>query len=134
MVQVTIVVRELGRLKPDYSLQFALPAVPHEGDYISIFRPDAEPHTEDVVVRKVWWHLRHGETRVATPEDDPVNGRVQDIMVECDQAIGPYATDRWRDHLEAAAAAGVHVERFEVERFSVRQDALPKGQASGERE
>ncbi len=32
MFEVTIVVREPGRLKPDYSLPFSLPAVPREGD------------------------------------------------------------------------------------------------------
>jgi hypothetical protein len=40
MVKVHIVIRQIGRLKPDYSLDFELPEVPRIGDYISIHRPD----------------------------------------------------------------------------------------------
>ncbi len=40
MVKINLVVRELGKLKPDYSLDFELPEVPAIGSYISIQRPD----------------------------------------------------------------------------------------------
>jgi len=126
MVQVKIVVREIGRLKPGYSLNFTLPEIPRVGEYISIFRPDAMPHTEDMVVRKVWWHLYHGETRGVTPGDEKINGHVQDVMVECEPAIGPYSTDQWITTLEAAVTRGETVERFEVDRPSVRQRDLKK--------
>jgi hypothetical protein len=66
MVQINLVVRELGRLKPDYSLDFELPEVPAVGSYISIQRLDhPEPYGEDVIVRKVWWRLKHPETGVS---------------------------------------------------------------------
>jgi hypothetical protein len=38
MVQVNIVVREIGILKPDFSLDFELPEVPAVGIYISSTR------------------------------------------------------------------------------------------------
>jgi hypothetical protein len=46
MVKINLVVRELGKLKPDYSLDFELPEVPAIGSYISIQRPD---HPEPTV-------------------------------------------------------------------------------------
>lgn len=122
MPKVIIVVRETGRLKPEYSLPFDLPEVPPIGSYISITRPDSELHSEDLVVRKVWWRLHTPEEGLGTEE--PKVGRLTEIMVECDAAIGPYSRDRWRDGLEAARARGVDVETFELERFSVRQDQL----------
>ena len=55
MVKINLVVRELGKLKPDYSLDFELPEVPAVGSYVSIQRPDKpKPYGEDVIVRKVW--------------------------------------------------------------------------------
>lgn len=124
MVEVTVVIRERGRVKPEYSLKFSLPEIPRVGDYISIFRPDSKVHTEDVVVRHIWWHLHHGETRPVVSTDDEKVGRVVDVMVECDQAIGPYSRDHWRDGLGAAEAAGLKVEHFNVDRFIVREDEL----------
>ena len=126
MVQVRIYVREIDSLKPDSSFEFSLPDVPRVGDYISIERPDAAPWTEDVVVRKIWWRLRHGETRSATPQDDPINGRVLEIEIDCEPAIGPTCTDRWLNDLEAAERRGVAVERFQVARLNVRQSDLGK--------
>ena len=122
MIEVTLVVREVGRTKPEYSLIFALPALPQRGDYISIFRPDTAGRSEDVIVRRVWWHLHHGEVGGYGDAEDPLVGKVSDILVECDQAIGPYARDQWRDKLESAVERGVEIERFDVARLTVRQD------------
>lgn len=129
MVAVIVVVRELGRRKPDYSLDFDLPAVPQIGSYISVNRPDhREPYSEDLIVRHVWWRLRHPETRgYASGDEAPKVGNVIEIFVECDQALGPYATDRWRKSMEAAKARGVEVEDFDVARVSVPEaDLEPK--------
>jgi hypothetical protein len=54
-------------------------------------------------------------------------GRARRIVLECDQAIGPYARDQWRDLLEKIGVRGKPAERFEVERFSVRQSDLGEG-------
>jgi hypothetical protein len=124
MVQVIVVIREIGREKPDYSLPFDLPGVPSAGDYISIFRPDSPTHSEDVIVRHVWWHLHSPETRAVVTGGEPKIGRLREVMVECDVAVGPYARDQWRDSAEAAKRRGVDVAEFNVARVSVRESDL----------
>lgn len=119
MIDVIVLAREAGKLKPDFSLPFCLPALPREGDYISITRPDTpDPWSEDLIVRKVWWRLFHPETG-GFAHGDPKSGKVSEIFVECDPAIGPYSSDQWRDSLSASKA-----ETFEVERFSIRQSEV----------
>ena len=130
MTRVIIVVREAGQKTLDYSLEFDLPEVPQVGSYISIFRPDST-HSEDLVVRHVWWHVQHPETRAVVSDGETKVGKVRDVMVECDIALGPYARDRWREMAGAAEGYGVAVERFQVSRFSVRESDL-KGPVSGE--
>jgi hypothetical protein len=126
MVNVILVVREVGRQKPDYSLKFDLPEVPKVGSYISITRPDTpEPYSEDLVVRAVWWRLHHPETRGVVTDDNEKVGRAIEIFVECDPAIGPYASDKWRDLLQTAKQRGA-VEEFPIERISVRQRDLER--------
>lgn len=125
MVNVIVVIREVGRLKPEYSLTFELPEVPRVGDYISITRPDTpEPFSEDVVVRKIWWRLHHPETAGSVSADDVKSGSLKEIFVECDQAIGPYSLDSWHDRLTAKLEAGEDIETFEIARLSVRQSDL----------
>lgn len=126
MTRVTIVVREVGRLKPDYSIDFELPGVPRPGDYVSVQRPDKpEPYGEDLIVRQVWWRLKHPETG-GFGSEPPKVGSLTEILVECAQAIGPYSSDDWRDTLTGKRANGVDVPEFEVARFSVRQDTIDK--------
>jgi hypothetical protein len=126
VTKVTIVVREVGRLRPDYSLDFDLPAVPHAGDYVSIQRPDnPEPYGEDLIVQKVWWRLKHPETGSFRSNRRRIGG-LTEILIECAQAIGPYSSDQWRDALTAARAHGAEVSEFEVARLSNRQDELTK--------
>lgn len=116
MVEVVLVVREVGRNSPDYSLHFELPVLPREGDYISINRPDhPEPYSEDVIVRHVWWRLHHPETRASFSGDEkPKVGRLTEIFVECDVALGPYAADHWRKYHGNAP-------KFDVSRFAVSE-------------
>lgn len=124
MIRVTIVVREIGRLKPDYSLDFDLPEVPRSGDYISIQRPDKpEPFGEDLIVRKVWWRLDHPETN-GFGSDQPKIGSVREMVVECEVALGPYSSDDWRRLAEGAKSRGLEIEEFEVARLSVRESDL----------
>lgn len=130
LIEVIIVVRERQRAKPEHSINFALPALPRPGDYISVFRPDSPTHSEDLVVRKVWWNLRYDDSSGYGDSDNPMVGRLRDIMVECDQAIGPYARDHWRDGLVGYEERGNVVERFDVERLSIREDEL-KAMAGG---
>lgn len=116
-----VVVREVGRLKPDYSLEFEAPVLPTIGSYLSVERPDSKHgHTEDLVVRRVWWRLNYPSNDGFATEPVPV-GSLVDIQVECEQAIGPHSRDQWRKTLEAARARGVEVEEFDVARFAVSE-------------
>jgi hypothetical protein len=125
MTRVLVAVREPGTSTFDYALNFDLPEVPSIGSYISITRPDTKPWSEDLVVRHVWWQLHHPETRGVDSSDSAKGGVVTEIVVECDPAIGPNASDSWRKALEAGATRGM-VETFKIERFSVRQSDLSK--------
>jgi hypothetical protein len=122
-MRIIVIVREVGRLKPDYSLDFDVPAIPSPGDYLSIHRPDKpKPYGEDLIVRQVWWRLEHPETS-GFGSGEPKIGKVEEIYVECDPAVGPWSSDQWRDSLEHALSTG-QAEELKVARLSVRQDAL----------
>jgi hypothetical protein len=124
MVKINLVVRELGGLKRDYVLDFDLPEVPAVRSYISIQRPEHQAEWgEDVIVRKVWWRLKHLET-AAHASNPPKLGTVREIFVECDIATSPWSSDRWLKSAEAARARGVNVEAFEVARLNVRESNL----------
>lgn len=133
MTKICLVVREVGRLKPEYSLEFDVPEIPQLGSYISIQRPDEpEPYGEDMIVEQVWWRLRHPETG-GFGSNPPKVGTVSEIFVECSPAVGPYSSGRWRDLHEAARQRGDvaarqrgDVEEIEVARLSIRQDTLKK--------
>ena len=115
MVQVIIVVREPGGLRPQCSLEFDLPEVPAVGNYISVQRLDSRLNGEDMIVRAVWWRLKHSETHDFASE--PANiGSLIEIIVECDPALGPYSSDRWRRAIDGAKARGVEIEEFQVSR------------------
>ncbi|MFL6844329.1 MAG: hypothetical protein ACJ8ER_05550 [Allosphingosinicella sp.] len=119
MVRFIVMVREPGRLKPDYSLEFVASELPREGDYLSVQRPDHErPFGEDMIVAKVWWRLSHPETGPVAL-DPQMAGSVDEIFVECVPAIGPWSSDRWRDSLERAGAPSL-----EVSRLSVRESEI----------
>lgn len=122
MVRVIVVIREVGRLGPDYSLEFDLPELPRIGDYISIQRPDHRvPYGEDLIVRQVWWRLDHPETRGTVPSDQTIRvGKVREIFVECDAAIGPYSSDNWRQSHKS------HLEHGEVEEMKVARVSFPE--------
>lgn len=122
-MKFTVVIREIGRTSPDYSLDFEAPALPTVGSYISIERPDIDTgHTEDLIVRHVWWRLHHPETGGFATE--PKVGSLVEIIVECDQAIGPQSRDQWRASLEAARQRGIQVEEFDISRFAVSEADL----------
>jgi hypothetical protein len=124
MVKVTVLVREVGKLKPDFEVDFDLPEIPTVGSYISIQRPEHEAEWgEDVVVRKVWWRLKHPET-AAHASDPPGFGTVRQIIAECDVATSPWSSDKWLKSADAARAEGMNVEAFEVQRLNIRHTDL----------
>jgi len=119
MVRFLVVVRESGRLEPDYSLEFEAAMLPREGDYLSVQRPDHErPFGEDMIVAKIWWRFSHPETG-GFASDPPAVGRLDEIFVECVPAVGPWSSDRWRDGLARSGAP-----ELELSRFSVRESDI----------
>jgi hypothetical protein len=111
MVQVVIVVREPGDLETNDTFEFDLPEVPAIGSYISIRELDMrDPYGKDLVVRRVWWRLKHAAPGATSA------GSLIEIFVECDPATGPYSSERWRAALERARARGIEIEEFEVSR------------------
>lgn len=120
MVRVVLIVRESGRLKPDYSLNFDLPELPRVGDYISVQRPDKpEPWGEDMIVRQIWWRLKYPHTAGFENEPRPA-GSVGEIFVECDPAIGPWSSDNWLKYIGPKVEAGL-AEKFKVARLEMRE-------------
>jgi hypothetical protein len=117
MFRVHVVVRETGGLTPEYALDFDIPTLPRVGTYLSVQRPDAPAGlTEDLIVRQVWWRLRHPDRgRSRSPEAAGGVGELSDIFIECAKAIGPYSTAAWRMALLAAETNGHDVEVFDVQ-------------------
>jgi len=110
MPLVTVCVREVGKLKVEFSLVFDLPSIPSIGDYISVTRADIrDPFGEDYIVRNVWWRLRHSGLAESV-------GTSIEVFVECDQSCGPYATDAWERMFDSANASGKNLEPFKVAR------------------
>lgn len=123
MIRAIVIVREAGSIKPDYSLEFDLPALPRQGDYLSIQRPDTpEPYGEDVVVRQIWWRLNHATTLGQETHPRAV-GDMKEIYVECEPAIGPWSSDAWKRSLNAGIESG-QVEKLKVERMAVSEKFL----------
>lgn len=126
VMKFTVVVREIGRNSPDFSLEFEAPVLPTIGSYLSVHRPDAEHgHTQDLIVRHIWWRLQHPETD-AFGSDPAKVGSLVDIQIECDQAIGPHSLDRWRATLEAARERGIEVEEFDLSRFALSEAEMKR--------
>jgi hypothetical protein len=122
MINVTVIVREVGGLNPVCSLNFIFPVIPRIGEYISIQRSEKlKPLGEDMVVRKVWWRLSHPETSSFPTADKPRSiGNVDEVFVECAPAISPYSSDSWRTSVESSAEIG-ESEFFEVARTTIRE-------------
>lgn len=100
MFEVTLVIVPPGGGEADYSLRMTVPALPREGDYITVRRTPmaakGEEHmgTEDFIVRRVWWMFEFPDDGRATHEagKDPV-GKVEQIGIECEFAVGPYSSE-----------------------------------------
>jgi hypothetical protein len=126
MPKIVLIVREPGRLKPDYSLDMDVPEIPRVGDYVSVQRPDnPRPWGEDMIVRAIWWRLDYPGTGTASQKNEV--GKVNEIFVECEMATGPYSSDHWFDYANARRSAGDNIPEFDVSRVSFRQrETKPK--------
>jgi hypothetical protein len=103
--QVTLVVVPPGGGEAEYSLQMEVPALPREGDYVTVMRRREGPvagcdiGTEDFIVRRVWWAFDFPDDgRLFEYSDDRTVGTLSGIGVECEPARGHYSSD---SHLRA---------------------------------
>lgn len=116
MFEVTLVIVPPGGGEAEYSLRMRVPALPREGDYLSVFRDREGPvegadiGTEDFIVRRVWWAFRYPDDGLLYHDsgDAPVGEVSGTVSIECEMAKGPYSGER---HVEAC---GPKAERFEA--------------------
>ena len=98
--QVTLVVVPPGGGEAEYSLQMEVPALPREGDYVTVMRKREGPvagrdiGTEDFIVRRVWWAFDFPDDgRLWEYSDERTVGTLNGIGVECEMAKGPYSSE-----------------------------------------
>lgn len=101
----TLVVVPPGGGEAEYSLLVEVPALPREGDYVTVMRRREGPvarrdiGTEDFIVRRVRWAFDYADDgRLYEEADDRIVGTVNGIGIECERARGPYSSDA---HLRA---------------------------------
>jgi hypothetical protein len=115
MFQVRLVVVPAGGGEADYSLDMMVPALPRQGDYISVLRSgnvpkgDAHVGSEDFIVRRVWWMFDFPDDGQPshTSGKAPV-GNATEIGIEVEFAVGPYSSHAHRN------GAGPDAQHFEA--------------------
>lgn len=106
--EVTLVVVPPGGGEAEYSLQMNVPALPREGDYVSVMRDREGPvagvdiGTEDFIVRRVWWAFHYPDDGALFhyAGEGPV-GTLSGVSIECELAKGHYSCER---HVKACGA------------------------------
>lgn len=100
MIRVQLTFVPPGGGEVDYGLTMDMPALPREGDYITVMRerPDGtkveDDHlgSEDFIVRRVWWFCKYPDDGKSshTAGEEPI-GKAE-VGVECEFAVGPYSS------------------------------------------
>ena len=118
MFKVRLVMVPPGGGEADYSLDMMVPAIPREGDYISVLRSGNHPkdgqHTgsEDFIVRRVWWLFDYPDDgQLSHSSDNAPVGTVTQIGIECEFAIGHFSSEAHK------AAAGASAQKFEASAY-----------------
>lgn len=101
MFEATFVIVPPGGGEAEYSLQMLVPALPREGDYVTVMRnrdaPVAGPDigTEDYIVRRVWWAFNYPDDGALFhyAGEGPV-GKLSGVSIECELAKGHYSSER----------------------------------------
>jgi hypothetical protein len=117
MVDVVLVLREPGELRPAQAWRACLPALPRVGDCITVSGPDDRPPLgSDMIASAVWWVLdQSGPGRA----DEELAAEFVEVFVECTPAEGPYSSAGWRTQMAAARRYGVEIPTFRVSRSVV---------------
>ena len=102
MIRVRLTFVPPGGGEVDYGLTMDMPALPREGDYISVMREyEGEVDkdrlgSEDFIVRRVWWFCKFPDDGKSshTAGKEPVG--TAEVNVECEFAIGAYSSHAHR--------------------------------------
>ena len=119
MFEVTLVIVPPGGGEAEYSFRMRVPALPREGDYVSVFREREGPvagvdiGTEDFIVRRIWWAFKFPDDGALFHEagEDPVGEVSGAVSIECEMALGHYSCER---HVKAC---GPKAEKFEASAY-----------------
>tara|TARA_Y100000114_G_C11761304_1_gene329898 strand:- start:3554 stop:3886 length:333 start_codon:yes stop_codon:yes gene_type:complete len=86
-MKVTLIVVPPGGGEADYEVDFEMPAIPRNGDYIVLNRSDDtykdKPGMAYFIVRRTWWSLEY----------DDRGGRTNVVAVEVEFAKGPVQSE-----------------------------------------
>lgn len=118
LFHATLVVVPPGGGEAEYSLLLEVPALPREGDYVTVMRHRQGPvagrdiGTEDFIVRRVWWAFDYADDgRLYEEDDDRTVGTLNGIGIEAEPARGHYSSEA---HL---SACGPRARAFEASAY-----------------
>ena len=119
MFEVRLLVVPPGGGEAEHSFRMRVPALPREGDYISVLREREGPvagadiGTEDFIVRRIWWTFRFPDDGALFhyEDEEPVGEVSGTVAIECEMARGAYSSERH------ARACGPGAERFEASAY-----------------
>lgn len=109
MIKVRLSFVPPGGGEADYGLTMNMPALPREGDYISVMRANATPSnednigSEDFIVRRVWWQCSYPDDGKAYHEAGKEPVGTAEVCVECEFAIGAYSSPAHRRGAQSKA-------------------------------
>jgi hypothetical protein len=112
-MKVRLLIVPPGGGETDYTLDFELPALPRQGDYIGVTRPK-ESGAEYFIVRRVWWALHYpgsNDAMVAQPANQV--GSVERICIECEIAEGPFSSESHKKVIDMYNKRGNEVQEFD---------------------
>lgn len=118
MIKVRLSFVPPGGGEVDYGLTMNMPALPREGDYITVLREGLDPKdgdrvgSEDFIVRRVWWHCNYPDDGSSYHEAGKEPVGTCEVNAECEFAIGPFSSPA---HKRAAATGKARTATQEFE-------------------
>ena len=104
-MKVTLTIVPPGGGEGEFTLDFDMPGIPQQGDYISVYRP-GQMGTEDYIVRRTWWVLDFPSTEAIQPEGNVTVGTTKSFYVECEIARGIFSSEEHSRTCDAYESSG----------------------------
>lgn len=107
MIRVNLSFVPPGGGEVDYGLKMDMPALPREGDYISVIRDglpadDDRVGSENFIVRRVWWNCSYPDDGSNYHEAGKEPVGTAEAWIECEFALAPFSS---KAHRRAASTA-----------------------------